>query len=133
MTTTLPSVEVGDTVDEAATRKSTSQWHTHRVAASVLRGAILVVPLGLSAVVGIVSSRIFAEVGLASAGARLLVSGIATLLAFGVLKHLANRLLPLAMLLRLSLVSRSGPGALQGGASEYECEQASAVGPRIPG
>jgi HD domain len=80
------------------------RWEDHRAAAACLRALVVAVPLPLSAAAGVfVGWTIGGDTPLDIA-MRVVTAGVASVLALMVLGWLARRLLPLAVLLRLSLV-----------------------------
>ncbi|MGH9083707.1 MAG: HD-GYP domain-containing protein, partial [Acidimicrobiales bacterium] len=86
------------------TQASQGAWCDHRVIAAVLRFVIVVVPLVAAAAAGVVTAWSVHGSSVADVAARLVAAGLVSLVAFVVLEWLARRLMPLAVLLRLSLV-----------------------------
>lgn len=88
----------------AAERPSGIEWPAHRVAAGFLRSALAALPLPISAGVGvIVGWTVTGDTALDIVG-RVGAAGIASVVAFVLVEWVGRRLLPLAVLLRLSLV-----------------------------
>jgi hypothetical protein len=99
MTTTLdrPRPGIGNDLH-------TRRWQRHPVLAFLLKSAVLAVPLAFAAVVGLVAGWSVHGDGVGDVLLRVGVAGVASVLAFALVERLARRFLPLAMLLKLSLV-----------------------------
>lgn len=80
------------------------RWTVHGVAAALLRVVAVAVPLPVSAGVGVLVGWSVPGQGALDVTARVVAAGLASVATFAVLEWLARRLLPLAALLRLSLV-----------------------------
>ncbi len=91
---------------EGSTRGTGSEgyWRRHVVASVLLRTAIVAVPLVVSGIVGVMVGLSIGGPGLGSMLLRLVLAGAASLCAFVGIERLARRFLPLAMLLKLSLL-----------------------------
>jgi len=79
-------------------------WRRHAVASVLLRSAIVAVPLVVSSIAGLMVGLSIGGVGLGSILLRLVLAGVTSLFAFVAIERLARRFLPLAMLLKLSLL-----------------------------
>jgi hypothetical protein len=79
-------------------------WRRRAIASALLRTAIVAGPLVASSMVGLMVGLSIGGTGLGSIVARLVLAGVASLVAFVGIERLARRFLPLAMLLKLSLL-----------------------------
>lgn len=85
-------------------RSRVDRWEVHNLAAGFLRTAITVVPLPLSAFAGVAAGwEIGGSTPIDIVG-RVIAAGLVSVATFVIVEWLARRLLPLAVLLRLSLV-----------------------------
>jgi HD domain len=99
MTMILERPQVG------TTERETSRWQRRPVAAVALRTAIVVVPIAIATVVGLLVGRsIGGGGGSSSEIMRVGAAAAASILAIVLMERLVRRFLPLATLLRLSLV-----------------------------
>ncbi len=99
MTTTLdrPRPGIGNDLQSR-------HWQRHPVLAVMLKCAVLVLPLAFAAVSGLLAGWSISGDGLGAVLLRVGVAGVVSVLAFVLVERLARRFLPLAMLLKLSLV-----------------------------
>jgi len=81
-----------------------NEWVGRRVASTCIRGVVLTVPLVLAALAALVASESIAGSSIVADVVRIVVGGLASVFAFVLAERLARRLLPLAALLRLTLV-----------------------------
>ncbi len=80
------------------------RWRRRPVVSAVVRFIIVLVPLAVAIVVGLMAGYAINGNGFVAAALRVLVAGLVSIVAFAALERLARRFLPLAMLLKLSLV-----------------------------
>jgi hypothetical protein len=80
------------------------RWTVHRLTAACLRVAVVAAPLPVSAGVGVFVGWSVSGQGALDVVARVVAAGLASVATFAVLEWLARRLMPLAALLRLSLI-----------------------------
>lgn len=87
-----------------ANRSESGRWEQHRVLAACLRATVIAVPWALAMVVGVVTAWAVPGTSVAGDVARVVVSGMASILGFALFEWAGRHLLPLAVLLRLALV-----------------------------
>ena len=88
-------------VDKSA---SENQWRRRPVASALVRATVLSFPLTVAVVAGVVAGSSISGNSLGSMLARMALGAFASIIGFVLVERLARRLLPLAALLRLSLV-----------------------------
>lgn len=88
----------------AATESQVDRWEVHKVAAACLRAVIVAVPLPLSAAVGVFVGWTVSGDTAMDIAVRVVLAGLASVASFIAIEWVVRRLLPLAVLLRLSLV-----------------------------
>ena len=81
-----------------------NRWCRRPVASALVRATVLSVPLAVAVVAGVVAGSSISGNSLGSIVARMALGAVASIVGFVVVERLARRLLPLAALLRLSLV-----------------------------
>ena len=99
MTTTLERPRPGIANDLSA-----RQWKRRSVLALLLRTAIVLTPLAVSIVLGLIAGSSIDGDGISAELVRVGVAGVVSVLAFVLMERLGRRFLPLAMLLKLTLV-----------------------------
>jgi hypothetical protein len=99
MTTTLERPRPGIANDLPA-----RQWQRHSVLALMLRTAIVLTPLAVAFVLGSIAGSSINGDGISAELVSVGVAGVVSVLAFVLLERLGRRFLPLAMLLKLTLV-----------------------------
>jgi HD domain len=90
--------------ESAPQNASTGHWQAHPFGAIVLRSVIIVIPLAIASLVGLVVGRSIGGVGVGAVLTRVFIAGVVSLLTFVITERASRRFLPLAMLLKLSLV-----------------------------
>ena len=80
------------------------QWQRRSVLALMLRAAIVLTPFAAAIVLGLIVGSSISGHGISAELVRVGVAGVASVLAFVLLERLGRRFLPLAMLLKLTLV-----------------------------
>lgn len=88
----------------AATESQVDRWEVHKVAAACLRAVIVAVPLPLSAALGVFVGWTVSGDTAMDIAVRVVLAGLASVASFIAVEWVVRRLLPLAVLLRLSLV-----------------------------
>ncbi|MBF6558247.1 MAG: HD domain-containing protein [Acidimicrobiales bacterium] len=99
MTTTLEHPRPGIANDLSA-----RQWQRRSVLALLLRTAIVLTPLAVAIVLGLIAGSSIDGDGISAELVRVGVAGAVSILAFVLMERLGRRFLPLAMLLKLTLV-----------------------------
>jgi hypothetical protein len=99
MTTTLERPRPGIANDLPA-----RQWQRRSVLALLLRTAIVLTPLAVAIVLGLIAGSSVEGDGISAELLRVGVAGVVSVLAFVLVERLGRRFLPLAMLLKLTLV-----------------------------
>jgi response regulator RpfG family c-di-GMP phosphodiesterase len=96
-------LSMSDTPPEAQDRDR-SQWQGHRLAATVTRVLVFLLPLSMAALAGLLVSRSIPGTGAAETVVRFVITAIVSISVLILVERLARRFLPLAALLRLNLV-----------------------------
>ena len=91
-------------VPETTEGQTTRRWIRRPVGAAALRTTIVLLPIVAAIVVGLVVGRSVGGRGVSGALARIGAAGAASALTIVILDRVGRRILPLAMLMRLSLV-----------------------------
>ena len=99
MTTTLERPRPGIANDPSA-----RQWQRRSVHALMLRIAIVLTPLAVAVVLGLIVGSSINGGGISAELIRVGAAGVASVLAFVLIERVGRRFLPLAILLRLTLV-----------------------------
>jgi hypothetical protein len=99
MTTTLERPRPGIANDLPA-----RQWQRRSVLALLLRSAIVLAPLAVAIVLGLIAGSSIDGAGISAELVRVGLAGVVSVLAFVLMERLGRRFLPLAMLLKLTLV-----------------------------
>jgi hypothetical protein len=94
---------IPSTIDQA-TRASGGQWCRRPVASAVVRGTLLAFPLAVAVVAGVIAGSSISGNSVGSIVMRMALGAGASIVGFVIVERLARRFLPLAALLRLSLV-----------------------------
>ncbi len=94
----------GEPTDAADQRETLGRWRRRPLVSACLRFVIVLVPLTVAIVVGLVAGYAVNGNGLVAAVLRVIAAGVVSIATFVILERLARRFLPLAMLLKLSLV-----------------------------
>jgi hypothetical protein len=80
------------------------QWQRRSALALLLRAAIVLTPLAVAIVLGLIAGSSIGGDGISAELVRVGVAGVVSVLAFVLMERLGRRFLPLAMLLKLTLV-----------------------------
>jgi uncharacterized membrane protein YeaQ/YmgE (transglycosylase-associated protein family) len=91
------------TIDVAKTATG-DQWCRRPVASALVRTTVLSFPLVVAVIAGVVAGSSVSGNSVGSIVARMALGAVASIVAFAIVERLARRFLPLAALLRLSLV-----------------------------
>ncbi len=102
MTTTEHSAV--DVSDRKSSEVADGEWRAHPLGSLLLRSIIVVIPLAIASTAGLMVGGSIGGNGIRADVTRVLVAGIVSLVAFVIAERISRRFLPLAMLLKLSLV-----------------------------
>ncbi len=89
---------------EDAEQSASRRWRRWPVVSALLRFVIVLTPFVLACIVGLMAGYAIGGDGIGATALRIVVAGVVSIWTFAVVERLARRFLPLATLLKLSLV-----------------------------
>jgi hypothetical protein len=93
-----------DSEDVASKAACIGRWQRRPIISTLLRFAIVLLPLGIAGMLGLMAGWAVSGNGLRAEIVRVMLAGVVSLVTFVAIERLARRLLPLATLLKLSLI-----------------------------
>jgi HD domain len=101
---TMTQTSPDETTDAPEVQQASGRWRRWPVVSALLRFAIVLTPFALACVLGLMTGYAIGGNGIGATALRVIVAGVVSIGTFAVVERLARRFLPLATLLKLSLV-----------------------------